>query len=209
MASEVDERFTVFIVDDDASVRDSISLLLSLRGYRTAVFARAEDFLHSLQPQWAGCLLTDIRMPGMSGLELQSELAKRGLPLPVVVISAHGDVATARAAFKGNALDFLQKPYDDEQLCVAIDAAFERERQRIAALAGEEQRRTRLADLSAREHEVTMLLARGLNNREIAEHLGISPRTVEAHKARLMQKLGAANLAELIRIVDVPRSPTR
>jgi FixJ family two-component response regulator len=196
------EPLTVFVVDDDASVRDSVALLLSLRGYRTAVFARAEDFLHALQPQWAGCLLTDLRMQGMNGLELQEALAARGSPLPVIVLTAHGDVDAARTAFKANAVDFLQKPYDDAALCAAIDAAFERERVRLGARAAAADRHARIAGLSARELDVTRLLARGLNHREIGAELGISPRTVEAHKARLMRKLGAANLAELIRIVD-------
>ena len=209
MSSAMNDRLTVFIVDDDASVRDSIALLLSLRGYRTAVFARAEDFLGALQPPWAGCLLTDIRMPGMSGLELQVELARRGIALPIVVISAHGDVASARAAFKGHAIDFLPKPYDDEQLCAAIDIAFARTRRRLAAADAQQEYAARFAELSVREREITTLLVRGLNNREIGEHLGISPRTVESHKARLMQKLGAANLAELMRMVESRGAPTR
>lgn len=197
-----DASLTVFIVDDDASVRDSIALLLSLRGYRTAIFARAEDFLQALQPHWAGCLLTDLRMQGISGLELQAELVRRECRLPVIVLTAHGDVSAARAAFKSNAIDFLQKPYDDEELCAAIDAGLEVERLRLRGRADADRRKSRIADLSAREHDVTALLARGLNNREIGAQLGISPRTVEAHKARLMRKLGAGNLAELIRIVD-------
>jgi FixJ family two-component response regulator len=199
---EPDALLTVFIVDDDPSVRDSISLLLSLRGFRTAVFARADDFLQALQPHWCGCLLTDLRMPGKSGLELQAELVRRGVALPVVVLTAHGDVDSARTAFIGNAVDFLQKPYDDVQLCAAIETAFARELQRLSVDSQAHARRARLAELSAREHEVTILLARGLNNREIGEELGISARTVEAHKARLMRKLGVANLAELIRIVQ-------
>jgi FixJ family two-component response regulator len=201
---EREDLLTVFIVDDDPSVRDSIALLLSLRGFRTAVFARAEDFLQALQPGWCGCLLTDLRMPGKSGLELQTELARREVPLPVVILTAHGDVEAARAAFIGNAVDFLQKPYDDEQLCAAIETAFARERQRLSADTQAQARKARIAALSAREHEVTVLLARGLNNREIGEQLGISPRTVEAHKARLMRKLGATNLADLIRMVELP-----
>lgn len=207
-----DRRFTVYIVDDDASVRDSIALLLSLRGYRTAIFACAEDFLRALEvpeTQGAGCLLTDIRMPGMSGLDLQTELARRNLLLPVIVITAHGDVEAARTAFKNQAVDFLQKPYDDEQLCAAIDAGFARERERLAAAADDQQRCARVAELSVREREVTALLARGLSNREVGKTLGISPRTVEVHKARLMRKLGAGNLAELIQAVGLPKTPLR
>jgi FixJ family two-component response regulator len=191
---------TVFLVDDDASVRDSAALLLSLRGYRTALFANAEDFLRACQPSWTGCLVTDLRMPGISGLELQAKLLARGIALPVIVITAHGDVASARAAFRSAAVDFLQKPYDDDQLVEAIEAAFARERGRLA-LAVETQRRTQaVSDLSEREREVVRLMTRGLSHREIGQQLGISPRTVEAHKARLMRKLGVANLAELIRL---------
>lgn len=204
-----DERLTVFIVDDDAAVRDSLALLLSLRGYRTAMFANAEDFLQALQPHWAGCLITDIRMPGMSGLELQTELSRRHATLPVIVITAHGDVEAARAAFRGNAIDFLPKPYHDEELFAAIDTGLEREVARLWSAAQAEVRSNRIAELSQREQEVTSLLARGLNNRQIGEELGISPRTVEAHKARLMRKLGASNLAELIRLVDSPQSSSR
>ena len=191
---------TVFVIDDDASVRDSISLLLSLRGYRTAVFAKAEDFLQAWRPEWSGCVLTDIRMPGKSGLELQLELVAQCIALPVVFLTAHADVASARQAFRNAAIDFLVKPYDEVQLCAAIDAAFERERLRLETLAQQRQHSARLADLSAREREVMQLMIRGLNHREIGTELGISPRTVEVHKARVMAKLEAANLAELIRI---------
>lgn len=199
-----DIPLTVFLVDDDASVRDSAALLLSLRGYRTAVFASAEDFLRTWQPSWAGCLVTDLRMPGKSGLELQDELATRGVGLPVVVITAHGDVASARAAFRNAAVDFLQKPYDDDQLVAAIDAAFARERRRLASAVEARRREEAVAELSERERDVMLLMARGLSHREIGEQLGISPRTVEAHKARLMRKLGAGNLAELIRLAAAP-----
>lgn len=204
-----DDRFTVFIVEDDASVRDSLALLLSLRGYRTALFANAEDFLHALQPHWAGCLITDVRMPGISGLELQAELRRRSVTLPVIIITAHGDIEMARAAFRGNAIDFLPKPYDDEELFAAIDTGFEREGVRLQSEAHDHARSSRISELSRREHEVTSLLARGMNNREIGEKLGISPRTVEAHKARLMRKLGASNLADLIRLFDAPKPSPR
>ena len=199
---ETHAQLTVFIVDDDAAVRDSLSLLLSLRGYRTATFGSAEDFLRALDPGWRGCLIADIRMPGMSGLDLQRELTRRGVQLPVVIVTAHGDVASARAAFKADAVDFLEKPFDDEGPLIAVEAALRRERERAGADQRAETSARLLAQLTPREADVMALLVEGLHNVEVAERLGISPRTVEVHKARLMAKLGARNLAELIRIAQ-------
>lgn len=198
------DGLAVYIVDDDAAVRDSLSLLLSLRGYRTATFASAEDFLDALRPEWKGCLIADIRMPGMDGLELQRELQRRGVRLPVVIVTAHGDVASARAAFKSDAVDFLEKPFDEEAPIAAVEAAFRRECDRVSRDGESERRQAVLERLTDREREVVQLLAEGLHNVEVAERLAISPRTVEVHKARIMTKLGAGNLAELIRIVHGP-----
>jgi FixJ family two-component response regulator len=196
-------RDPVFIVDDDASVRDALSLLLSLRGYTTATFASAEDFLGALQSNWRGCVVADIRMPGMSGLELQRILRERGPTLPVIVMTAHGDVAAARQAFLADAVDFIEKPFDGEQLLAAVESALNALRsvgaaQSAAAAAA-------LGPLSAREREVMALMVKGLHNRRIAEELGISPRTVEVHKARVMEKLGVRNLVDLVRLVDQGR----
>lgn len=191
---------TVFIVDDDPAVRDSLSLLLSLRGYRTATFASAEDFLAGLRPEWRGCLIADIRLPGMNGLELQQELARRGVGLPVVIVTAHGDVSSARAAFKAEAVDFLEKPFDDEGPVAAVEAALRRGEERATTEERRQQSASLLATLTQREKDVVALLVQGLHNVEVADRLGISPRTVEVHKARIMAKLGARNLAELIRI---------
>ncbi|HJW11039.1 MAG TPA: response regulator [Albitalea sp.] len=189
-------RQTVFIVDDDASVRDALSLLLSLRGYATAVFACAEDFLGALAPHWRGCVIADIRMPGMSGLDMQLALAGHPAQLPVIIVTGHGDVAAARQAFKANAVDFLEKPFDDEHLVQAIESAL----RGLPIDAAQSGTRPRAATLSAREREVMALVVEGLDNRSLGERLGISPRTVEVHKSRVMAKLGARNLAELIRI---------
>lgn len=198
------DDLAVYIVDDDAAVRDSLSLLLSLRGYRTATFASAEDFLEALRPEWKGCLVADIRMPGMSGLDLQRELKRRGVTLPVVIVTAHGDVATAREAFKSDAVDFLEKPFDEEAPVAAVEAAFARERAHVSREEAARDRDALLARLTEREREVALLLAEGLHNVEVAERLAISPRTVEVHKARVLAKLGARNLAEVIRIVHGP-----
>lgn len=194
---------TIFIVDDDASVRDSLSLLLSLRGHATASFASGEDFLSALKPDWQGCLLLDIRMPGMSGLELQRHLQTRGLQLPVIVITAHGDVAAARQAFLAEAADFIEKPFDPKQLIDAIEKTLHRARDSANTITPEPRTSTQqLERLSPREREVMQLMTTGLHNRKIAEQLGISVRTVEVHKARVMEKLGAQNIVDLVRLVD-------
>lgn len=194
---------TVFIVDDDVSVRDSLALLLSLRGYATAVFSCAEDLLKALSPDWRGCVIADIRMPGMSGLDMQAALASHPSQLPVIIITGHGDVAAARRAFKANAVDFLLKPFDHEQLIRAIETALKGVRD-VASDAGSRPRGG--SALSAREREVMAHVVDGMDNRAIGELLGISARTVEVHKARVMDKLGARNLAELIRIAHASKS---
>lgn len=201
------EQLTVFIIDDDAAVRDSIALMLGLAGYRTAVFADAEAFLAARREDWAGCVIADVRLPGLSGVELQYELRRLRLTLPFVIITAHGDVPTARAAFRSQAVDFLEKPFDHDQLCTAIDTAFALEEHRIR------QRDSRLADaaklerLTGREREVLDHAARGLHAKEIATALGISPRTVEVHKTRIMEKLDVRNVAELVRLAIAATPP--
>lgn len=191
-------RQTVFFVDDDASVRDSLSLLFSLQGYPTAVFASAEAFLGALQPNWRGVVVADIRMGGMSGLEMQEALASHPSKLPVIMITAHADIAAARQAFKFNAVDFLEKPFDHDQLLASVERAM----QGLPELPSAIGTRPTATTLSSREREVMALVVDGMDNRGIGEKLGISPRTVEVHKSRLMGKLGARNLAELIRIAQ-------
>ena len=186
---------TVYIVDDDAAVRDSLALMLGLAGYQTALFADAESFLAAWREDWVGCVVADLRLPGKSGLELQAELRARAAVLPFIMITAHGDVPSARTAFQAQAVDFLEKPFDHAQLRAAIDAAFSREGARLAR-AGD---RAKLATLTEREREVLEQVARGLHAKEVAAALGISRRTVEVHKTRIMEKLGARNLAELVR----------
>ena len=191
---------TVFIVDDDSSVRDSLGLLLGLRGYRTSLFADAASFLSALRADWQGCLIVDIRMPGMNGLELQRELQERGCVLPVVVISGHGDVNSAREAFRADAIDFLEKPLDEGKLIQAIDEAFRRQSASLGSRQQQQEFSRRVDELTPREHEVMELVIAGRHNREIAAALDISPRTVEVHKARMMAKLGADNVPQLVRI---------
>jgi RNA polymerase sigma factor (sigma-70 family) len=195
------DRLTVFIIDDDASVRDALALRLGVEGYRTALFADADAFLGAVESSWAGCVVADLKLPGTSGIELQRKLQERGIGMPVVIITAHGDVESARAAFQAKALDFLQKPFETAQLLRAVDSALEHEERR---LAGEDARRdesSRLARLTPREREVLDRVVDGLHAKEIGQALGISPRTVEVHKARIMEKLDARNVAELVRLV--------
>ena len=192
---------TVFIVDDDASVRDALGLLLGVHGYRTAIFADAEGFQRAYRPDCGkSCLLVDIRMPGMDGLALQEWLLESGSDLPVIVMTGHGDVDSARQAFRAHAIDFLEKPLNHPRLLAAIDeaavhqSAMQMKRERNAVF-------TELArNLTPREREVMDLVVSGHHNREIAESLGISSRTVEVHKSRVLQKLGVDSIAQLIRM---------
>lgn len=200
IGSDMIESGTVFLIDDDPSVRDSLSLLLSLKGVRTQLFANAESFIEAYLPGWVGCVLTDLRMPGMTGLELQAALRAREIELPVVVLTAHGDVATARAALKNGAFDFLEKPIDDALLIEVLGNALRVDRERRSAVTTRAFVSARFERLTEREREILALITAGHQNREVAAQLGISPRTVEVHKARIMEKLGCRSLAELIRV---------
>jgi FixJ family two-component response regulator len=196
---------TVYIVEDDAAVRDSLSLMLGLAGYNTALFADAEAFLAAYRDDWAGRVVADLRLPGKSGLELQAELRARASSLPFIVMTAHGDVPSARTAFQAQAVDFLEKPFDHAQLRTAIENAFSREQLRLARAA----ELAKLATLTGREREVLEHAAQGLHAKEIAAALGISPRTVEVHKTRIMEKLGVRNVAELVRFALGARAGAR
>jgi FixJ family two-component response regulator len=196
-----EQNGTVFLIDDDPAIRDSLSLLLALKGIRTQVFANAESFVDSVVADWCGCVLTDLRMSGMSGLELQTVLRKRKIDLPVVVLTAHGDVATVRTALKNGAFDYLEKPIEDEMLLDVLRNALRVDGERRASAVSRTVADERLARLTPREREVLSLLGNGLQNLDIAARLGISPRTVEVHKARIMTKLDSRSLADLIRIV--------
>jgi len=189
---------TVFLIDDDPHVRDSLGLLLSLKGLSAQLFANAESFLGTYQPDQPRCVLTDLRMPGMTGLELQAALRERRLDVPVVVLTAHGDVATARAALKNGALDFLEKPIDDVMLLEVLHNALRVDHERRAAATARSSSHRRMERPT--EREILSLFAARHQNREIATQLGISPRTVEVHKARIMEKLECRSLADLIRM---------
>jgi len=189
----------VYIVDDDASIRDSLALMLGLEGYATRLFADAESFLGAFDPGWRGCVVADLRLPRLSGVDLQARVREIGGSIPFVIITAHGDVPAARSAFHRGAVDFLEKPFQDAQLRKAIDAAFAQERERESALRQERAAAAKLARLTLREREVLEHAAQGLHAKEIAAALGISVRTVEVHKSRIMEKLEVRNIGELVR----------
>ena len=192
--------YNVFIVEDDASVRDALGLLLGLQGYSVAMFGDAEGFLKARRPEWRGCVLIDIRMPGMDGLTLQKRLRDSGCEIPVVIMTGHGDVESAREAFRAEAVDFIEKPIDQDKLIRAIEEAFQRQARTQESLAERADIAGLLATLTPREREVMELVVGGLHNRDIAETLGISARTVEVHKARVMAKLQVDNLPDLVRL---------
>ncbi len=192
---------TVFIVDDDPAVCDSLSVLLELRGFHTRAFASAADFLTAWSPDWCGCMILDLRMPGMTGVELQSEMGARGIRLPVIIMTAHGTIASSRATFKAGAFDFLEKPADHDQLVATIRAALSQDADARETSASRQRLRALLEQLTAREREVMDMVVDGMHNREIAAVLGISARTVEVYKARIMSKLQVRRIPELVRLV--------
>jgi RNA polymerase sigma factor (sigma-70 family) len=191
---------TVHIVDDDAAVRDSLSLLLELKGITACAYASAEAFLEAYDGQ-PGCVVVDLRMPGMSGLALQAELRRRGIALPVVMVTAYGDVPTARAALKAGAFDFVEKPIEEDRLLTTLEAALRMAQAERATAEELAKFRARVERLTAREREVLDMVVEGRHNREIAEALAISPRTVEVYRARMMEKLHVRRLPDLVRLV--------
>jgi FixJ family two-component response regulator len=192
---------TVFVVDDDEGVRNSLRFLLKSVGLATDALASASEFLAAYKPNQPGCLVLDVRMPGMSGLELQQQLNLRGAVIPVIFITGHGDIAMAVEAMQQGAFDFLQKPFRDQDLIDRIQRALERDARNRAALNQHARIRERLDSLTPREREVLALMTRGQPNKIMAAELGVSQRTVEIHRARVMEKSGAASLAQLVRMV--------
>ena len=191
---------TIFIVDDDEAVRESLALLLEASGYRVAAYASGEAFLAALKRGAEGCLLVDVRMPGIGGLEVQEELARRDSAVPAIVMTGHGDVPLAVRAMRAGAADFIEKPFSDETILASIERALRQ---------GEAQRQDRARNaevlahaerLTEREREVLDELVAGHPNKVIAHHLSISPRTVEIHRARVMEKMQARSLSELVRM---------
>ena len=198
---------TVFVVDDDDAVRNSLRLLLKSAGIATEVAASAQEFLSSYDTSHPGCLVLDVRMPGMSGLEMQHELNMRGAAIPVIFITGHGDIPMAVEAMQHGAFDFLRKPFRDQDLLDRVQRALARDTEYRARLRQTDKIRERLASLSPREREVLDLVSQGKANKMVAGDLGVSQRTVEIHRAHVMQKMDAGSLAELVRMMMTVAPP--
>ncbi len=190
----------VYVVDDDDAILDSLTLLLRSVGLESSAFSNAGDFLKGFDAGRHSCLLADIRMPGMSGLELQSELNRRGIQIPTIFITGHGDVPNAVRAMQAGALDFIQKPFRDEELLKRINDALEIDLQRLSERRETLEVRRKLETLTPRETEVMRKVVDGCANKVIALDLGVSQRTVELHRARVMHKMGVRSLADLVRM---------
>jgi two-component system response regulator FixJ len=191
---------TVHLVDDDEAIRRSASFLLRTSGYLVKTYASGVEFLAAAAEAVPGCILLDVRMPEMDGLEVQQALKERGVLMPVVVLTGHGDVTIAVQAMKAGAVDFIEKPFEKKVLLAAIEEGFARIEQAGRRHARADEARVRLDALTGRERDVLQGLVRGHPNKTIAFDLGISPRTVEIHRANLMTKLGVASLSEALRI---------
>jgi two-component system, LuxR family, response regulator FixJ len=200
-----DNAARVHVVDDDAAVRDSLAELMESAGLPSALYASAEEFLGKCCANAGGCLLLDIRMSGLNGLDLQQELRARGVDLPVIVITGHGDVPVATRAFKQGAVDFVQKPFDPLELLDAVRAALAQHERTQECRAGRAAILARLARLSAREREVLDLVTAGLANKQIAAALHLAERTIEFHRAHLMEKMAAGSIAQLVQMVVAAR----
>jgi two-component system, LuxR family, response regulator FixJ len=191
----------VFIVDDDEAVRSSLRLLIKSVGLIPTALGSAREFLEKYDPAQPGCLVLDVRMPEMSGLELQEQLNRQGAVIPVIFITGHGDVPMAVEAMQAGAFDFLQKPFRDQDLIDRIQKALEKDRANRAVLNERSLIRKRLESLTPREREVLEMVSSGKPNKIMAAELGVSQRTVEIHRGRVMQKMGASSLAQLVRMV--------
>jgi FixJ family two-component response regulator len=197
-----DTASVVFVVDDDPSVRRAIKRLVESVGLRVELFGSAQEFLRSERPDAASCLVLDIRLPGMSGLEFQRELAKAGIHIAIVFITAHGDIPMTVRAMKAGAVEFLTKPFRDQDLLDAIQQGLERDRARRAEEAEVSALRERLESLTPREREVLPWVVSGLPNRQIADAIGASEATIKVHRSQLMRKMGSPSLADLVRMTE-------
>ncbi len=195
---QADQR--IFVVDDDQDARDSLATLLAASGYKTETFESAKKFLACGGANAAGCVIADIRMPDMDGLELQEELVRKGAALAVIIVTGHADVPLAVRAMKAGAVDFLEKPFDETALLASVSRAFDLAKPSANRLAVNKDAEERFTQLTERERQVLQLIVDGHANKVIAYHLSISPRTVELHRARVMDKMLARSVAELVRM---------
>lgn len=197
-----DPRPTIFVVDDDPSVRDAISNLLEAVGMQTRVFGSTEEFQRAIRPDVPSCLVLDMKLPGMNGLQLQESLEKAGIRIPIVFITAFADVRMTSKAMKAGAIEFLVKPFQKQELLTAIQEGLDRDRGWRVQQAEIADLRSKFEELTAREREVMELVAAGLINKQVGAQLGLSEVTVKIHRGRVMQKMSAASLADLVRMSD-------
>jgi FixJ family two-component response regulator len=193
----------VFIIDDDASLRDALKRTFRSVGLDAEAFGSTAEFLQSTRPDVPSCLVLDVRLPGLSGLDFQTELAKAELSIPIIFITGHGDIPMSVKAMKAGAVEFLTKPIRDQDLLDAVRVALDRDRERREREQSVSRLRVRLATLTAREREVIALVTSGLMNKQIAGELGVSEITVKVHRGNLMKKMGAKSVAELVRMADM------
>ncbi|MBN1253658.1 MAG: response regulator transcription factor [Deltaproteobacteria bacterium] len=192
----------IFIIDDDASVRKGLSRLLRSAGFAVETFATAEQFLEREHYEGIGCLVLDVRMPGISGIDLQDELSKADYSMPIVFITGHGNIPMSVQAMKKGAVDFLAKPFDDEELLQAVSAAIKKDTEGRAEHAAVLDIRGRLELLTPREYEILRYVITGMLNKQIAYELGISEKTVKVHRGRIMEKLDVGSVADLVRLAE-------
>jgi FixJ family two-component response regulator len=192
----------VYVVDDDASSRQSLEFLIRASGYTVRAFSSSKDFLASARPEIPACLVLDVRMPGLTGLELQGELAKRGVRLPIIFITGHGDIPMSVQAMKAGAMEFLTKPFREDNMLRAIMLAIDKDRIAHRVRLEMAELRRRHARLTPREREVMASVVTGLLNKQVAAELGASEKTIKAHRAKVMQKMEAASLADLVRMSE-------
>ena len=193
---------TVFVIDDDASIRRSLSRLLRSAGYISETFSSAEEFLRRKHFDGVGCILLDVKMPGLSGMDLQEELNKADYHMPIVFVTGHGDIPMTVEAMKKGAVDFLTKPFDDEELLQALRAAIEKDRNARAEQTEVYEIRRLIELLTPRENEILRYVVTGMLNKQIALELGIAEKTVKVHRGRVMEKLGVDSVAELVRLAE-------
>jgi FixJ family two-component response regulator len=201
--SEQGEQSVVFVIDDDTSLLDALKKLFRMVGLHAETFAAATDFLDSKLPDVPACLVLDIRLPGISGLEFQVELAKAGIKIPIIFMTGYGDIPMTVQAMKAGALDFLPKPFRDQDMVDAVHRALERDRVRRQAEQDNAQLRANFESLSSREREVMALIAKGLMNKQIAAQLGLAEITVKLHRSSLLRKMNARSVAEVARMAQI------